>query len=61
MLQWTLRYTERSLPEVLTTGTAIVFGWIGIPGLFAAAAWLRRNKQSQRDQLLTLKQQFSHA
>jgi len=56
---WSLRNSERLLTEVLVSVPAIVLGWIGLPGLCAAAIWWRRTLSARRHQLLLLRRQLA--
>jgi hypothetical protein len=55
----TLRNPARTVAELLVSGPALVLGWIGLPGLVAAALWWRRTLSARRDRLYSLRQQLT--
>jgi len=56
---WSLRFTDRSLWEILTSWQMIVIGWLGLPAVAIAVLRFARRKRAQRDYLVSLRQQFA--
>lgn len=52
------RLTSESLGDSLTSPHMIIFGWIGLPGVLAAAYWFRRGQRAELERLLELKRQL---
>ncbi|HEV7633361.1 MAG TPA: hypothetical protein VGO41_10265 [Steroidobacteraceae bacterium] len=60
-LLWSLRFTDRSLSDVLTSWPMIVIGWLGLPAFVLTLLHGARRKRTQRDYLESLRRQFAES